>query len=160
MHIRRDQTRGVRRPIGARWFLGLTVSIPVVVVLMGVLGPWHSGQAAEFTCAGGDVTCLIAAINAANANGEANTITLAVGTYTLTAVDNETAGPNGLPSITSTMTIQGAGAETTIIERAVSAPAFRLLYIGPDGGLTLEGLTLTGGRHSLTVAAASSPMVT
>ena len=32
--------------------------------------------------------CLIAAINAANANGEANTIRLAAGTYTLTAVDN------------------------------------------------------------------------
>ena len=42
-------------------------------------------------------SCLIAAINEANANGEANTIRLEAGTYTLTAVDNRTDGPNGLP---------------------------------------------------------------
>jgi hypothetical protein len=35
------------------------------------------------------------AITTANANGEANTITFATGSYTLTAVDNATAGPNG-----------------------------------------------------------------
>jgi hypothetical protein len=36
-----------------------------------------------------------AAINAANGNGQANTITLETATYTLTAVDNDTDGPNG-----------------------------------------------------------------
>jgi hypothetical protein len=44
---------------------------------------------------GGDVACLGAAINPANANGEADTINLETGTYTLTAVDNDPDGPNG-----------------------------------------------------------------
>jgi hypothetical protein len=46
--------------------------------------------AAVFNVASGDVAGLIAAINAANANGEENTINLTPGTYTLTAIDNGT----------------------------------------------------------------------
>jgi hypothetical protein len=94
------------------------------------------------------VACLIAAINAANANGEDNTIRLAAGTYTLTSVNNTTDGANGLPSITSTLTIIGVGAETTIIARAASAPPFRLVHVAAAGHLVLEGLTLQGGSLS------------
>src|SRR5262249_23468093 len=83
-------------------------------------------QAKAFNCDTGDVQCLIAAINEANTNGEHNTIHLQAGTYLLTNVDNDTDGPNGLPSITGDITIRGAGADTTTIERASSAPAFRL----------------------------------
>ena len=43
------------------------------------------------------------------------------------------------------MTIIGAGAATTSIERAASAPAFRLLQVAATGTLTLQGLTLRGG---------------
>src|SRR5262245_59552861 len=82
----------------------------VMAAVIGILGLWKLSQAAEFTCAGGDVACLIDAMNDANANGEENTITLATGAYTLTAVDNDTDGPNGLPSVTGRMTIRGAGA--------------------------------------------------
>jgi hypothetical protein len=48
------------------WILGM---------LLGLLGSWQMGHAAEFTCPAGasGVTCLIAAIKEANANGEANT---------------------------------------------------------------------------------------
>jgi hypothetical protein len=122
----------------------------VVVALASCMGLWCPSQAAEFTCTGGDVTCLIDAITAANANGEENTITLEAGTYTLTAVDNTTAGPTGLPSVTSTfpLTIQGAGAEATIIERQASAPDFRLVHVAATGILTLEDLTLQGGQRS------------
>jgi hypothetical protein len=121
------------------WMLGM---------LLGLLGSWQMGHAAEFTCPAGDsgVTCLIAAIHEANANGEANTIRLKAGTYTLTVVDNTTDGPNGLPSVTSTLTIQGAGAEATSLERAPGAPGFRLLHVAATGGLTLEGLTVRGGN--------------
>jgi hypothetical protein len=38
-----------------------------------------SASAAVFNCAAGDVACLISAINAANANSEADTINLAAG---------------------------------------------------------------------------------
>src|SRR5262245_8720804 len=78
------------------------------LIALGLGGP---SQAAEFACGAGDVACLIRAINDANANGAANTLTLAAGTYTLTAVDNMTDGPTGLPSITSVLTLRGQGAQ-------------------------------------------------
>jgi hypothetical protein len=83
------------------WQMRLVMSL--LVVLSALLGlPRHSpAHVGEFTCAAGDVACLIDAINQANANREANTITLEAGTYTLTAV--------GLPSVTGVVTIQGAG---------------------------------------------------
>ena len=49
----------------------------------------HPAQAAVFTIPAGDVAALINAVNAANGNGEEDTIHLAAGTYTLTAVDND-----------------------------------------------------------------------
>src|SRR5438552_1707656 len=56
--------------------------------------------AATFTIADGDVAGLKAAINTANGNNDDDTINLAAGgAYTLTAVDNSTKGPNGLPVI-------------------------------------------------------------
>jgi hypothetical protein len=109
--------------------LALALSLPV--------------QAKTFHCRAGDVQCLIDAIHTANANGEKNTIRLEAGTYTLTAVDNMTDGPNGLPSVTSTLTIRGEGAETTSIERPSFGPSFRILHAAGD--LTLTGLTLRGG---------------
>jgi hypothetical protein len=108
--------------------------------LLGLLGGWQVCQAADFTCPAGDVLCLIKAINTANANGQMNTIHLEAGTYLLKAVDNNPAprrlGPNGLPSITSRLIIQGTGAETTIVERDGSAPAFRIVHVAAVGNLT------------------------
>ena len=109
-----------------------------------------SVQAKTFRCGAGDVQCLIDAINEANANGKKNTIRLEPGTYTLTAVDNTTTnGPNGLPLVTSTLTIRGAGAKTTIIERDTSAPEFRFLTVAGTGTLTLKGFTLRGGGEAV-----------
>jgi hypothetical protein len=83
--------------------------------------------------------------------------------YTLTAVNNDWYGPNGLPPITSSITIEGNG---STIERSAAAgtPTFRLLYVAADptnpntfnyivpagsssggGQLTLQKLTLSGG---------------
>jgi hypothetical protein len=123
---------------GCGWLVG--------VVLLGLMGIVRPLPAAEFACGGGDVACLISAIHAANANGTANTITLAAGMYTLAAVDNDTDGPTGLPSVTGSLTITGAGANATVIERAVEAPQFRLLHVAARGVLTLDGLTLQGGN--------------
>ena len=73
----------------------------------------------------------------------ADTIVLEAGaTYVLTEVDNDTAGPNGLPVIASEIQIDGNGAR---IERSREAPAFRLLYIGPSGILEMRGLALANG---------------
>jgi hypothetical protein len=123
-------------------------SVSIAAALIGTLALSQPGQAAEFTCASGDVACLIKAMREANTNGEANTITLEAGTYLLTTVDNNTDGANGLPSITSPLTLQGAGADATVIERAAGTPAFRLVHVAATGALTLEGLTLRGGFAS------------
>jgi hypothetical protein len=150
MHIFRTQPLRDSRPAGeSQWAFGRMGGLPgaaAIVVILAVLGPV---QAAMFPCPAGDVACLIAAIDTANGNGEDDTITLDAGAYTLTAVNNDTEGTNGLPSITSTITITGAGAETTIIERSASAPWFRLFHVGASGALTLDGLTVRNGRVDL-----------
>ena len=87
-----------------------------------------AAEAAVFHCGSGDTACLIAAINTANANGSASTIILEAGTYALSAVDNTTEGPNGLPVITSPLTIIGADQNSTMIQRAATAPPFRLVF--------------------------------
>ena len=131
---------GQRSPRGLPkvWALG-------VLLVLGTLA--SPGQAADLSCGAGNTACLIAAIRTANGLTEPSTIRLASGIYTLTAVDNDTEGPNGLPSVTRTLSIQGSGAEATIIERAADAPAFRLVHVAPSGALTLEGVTLRGGLN-------------
>ena len=88
--------------------------------------------AAVFNVASGDVTGLIAAINAANSNGEENTIN-EPGTYTLIV---NTLG------ISSEMTINGESAETTVIERDAGAPPFRIISIAGSGKVTKMALLL------------------
>ena len=138
--------------------------VAVVAALGLALASPLPAQAKSFWCGAGDVPCLIAAIHAANANGQRNTIRLEAGTYTLTAIENMTsvANVNGLPVITSPLTILRADAEATIIERDASAPDFRILQVATTGVLTLDGLTLQGGafrRHlasSVSVVASST----
>jgi hypothetical protein len=104
------------------------------------------GQARTFGCASGDIQCLISSITEANTNGrEKNTIRLEAGTYTLVAVDNTTDGPNGLPSITSTLTIVADGTGASIV-RDASAPSFRIFHVGSAGRLTLKQLSVIGGN--------------
>jgi len=94
-----------------------------------------------------NVLDLIAAINAADAAGGVNTITLAPDkTFTLTTVNNTADGPNGLPVIVANnkLTIRGDG--TTIMRsKAAGTPAFRLFDVASGASLTLENLTLANG---------------
>jgi hypothetical protein len=66
-------------------------------------------------------------------------------TYTLTNIDNDTNGPNGLPSITTTLTIHVVGKKTATIIRDSNALGFRLLHVGASGRLTLQNVTLANG---------------
>ncbi|MBP7934263.1 MAG: hypothetical protein KA354_06400 [Phycisphaerae bacterium] len=94
------------------------------------------------------VADLIAAINASNLAGGSNTITLARGaTFTLTAVNNTTNGPTGLPVIAANnnLTIRGSGA-TIARSTAPGTPAFRLFVVAPGAALTLKNLTLANGQ--------------
>jgi hypothetical protein len=88
---------------------------------------------------------LITAINAANAAG-GGTVTLANPcTYVLTSAHDTggTHGPDGLPRITTPITLLG-GANSTIT-RSAAAGAFRIAEVTGTGALTLTSVTLSNG---------------
>ncbi len=89
-----------------------------------------------------DVDELIDAITDANSTEGADTLNLATDcAYTLTILDNNTYGPNGLPSITSQITINGNGAT---IERG--SGVFRIFHVASGGNLTLTNITIAAGN--------------
>ena len=102
----------------------------------------------------GDGKCsLVEAINAANTDANvdacvrvggagADTIILPKGNHILTQVDN---GANGLPVITTPITIEGTGAT---ISRKKGPAQFRLFEI-TTGTLTLNNVKLSGGSSPL-----------
>jgi hypothetical protein len=103
----------------------------------------------------GSVSDLINDITAANKQGGTNTITLTAPTtspYVLTAVDNTTDGPTGLPVIPSggnkvgadILTIVGDG-DTIDRSTASGTPDFRLFDVASGASLTLESLSLQNG---------------
>ncbi len=101
-----------------------------------------------FTVGAGDVSTLIADINTANSNGQSNVINLTASTYNLTTVNNFWYGANGLPAISSNLTVHGNGA--TIQRASSGAPYFRLFYVSgglelPPGSLMMDNVTLEGG---------------
>ena len=107
------ERKSERRP-GLFWGLGLQL------LVYGLLLFSHTALAlcgGVFYVPAGDVAGLIAAINAANANGEENTINLEPGIYTLVGWGG--GGGNGLPVITGSIRIKpSAGDPSTVIERA------------------------------------------
>ncbi len=64
------------------------------------------------------------------------------GDVTLTVVDNTTTGANGLPVVSSEVTVDGGG---FTIERSGAAPSFRFFELATGDTLTLETVTLRGG---------------
>jgi hypothetical protein len=101
---------------------------------------------ASFTAA--TVPELIAAIDAANLTPEADDITLAAGkTFTLTAANNNTQGPTGLPVIAAGEDLTIIGNDATIERSSLKGTSpFRLFDVAADATLTLHGMTLQGGR--------------
>jgi hypothetical protein len=102
---------------------------------------------------------LVAAVNAANASGTAQVISLVKGcTYTLTqaqpAICCSGSDNDGLPAVTGRLTIlgqgtaQGGGASVVRSNRS-GVPTFRLMEVGPSAHLILKGLNLSGGVNSL-----------
>lgn len=62
----------------------------------------------------------------------------------LTVVDNITDGPNGLPSVTTEITVEGGG--FGVLREFVSAPDFRIFHVSESGELNLEDLSVLFGR--------------
>jgi hypothetical protein len=103
------------------------------------------GAPATLAIPAGDVSALIQAITIANARC-GDTIELAAGSiYSLTSLDNYNNGPNGLPSITSQVTINGNGATITR-SAAAGTPTFRIFDIASSADLRLITLTIENGR--------------
>ncbi|MFD5427587.1 hypothetical protein [Streptomyces sp. NPDC127084] len=114
--------------------LGLTAQ--VVVVFPAPLASATDGSKG-IACS---ASALIRAINVANASPGADTLRLAPRcTYRLLA---DPGTGNGLPAITSQVTIQGRGA---VIRRDPAAPPFRVLFVSDGGDLTLSRTTIEGG---------------
>jgi hypothetical protein len=147
--------RRVRRALQRHWKQSLAG-----LALWLALGP-SPGLAATITV-GGSCT-LVDAITAANtdtatggcaAGSGADTIMLpANSTHTLTAVNNDTYEPTGLPVVSSTITIEGQGSR---IERESGAPEFRLLAVSSTGDLTLNETTVSEGGAPAVVSFANS----
>src|SRR5947207_7854538 len=132
------------------------VSCAALVSLAGAVPA--NADVIKVPCRGG-AGGLVRAIKLANSTARADTIRLARGCrYVLTKVDNNWYGPNGLPAISTAVTIRGRGAEIAR-SRARGTPPFRLFFVGADpadpdtrgytspgpGRLTIREVTLTGG---------------
>lgn len=85
---------------------------------------------------------LIDALNCANAQPDANTIYLDAD-ITLTAVDHNSLGATGLPTVTTTITLEGQG--HTIERESNAIDPFRLFQLEGNGNLTLNEMMLRNG---------------
>jgi hypothetical protein len=94
---------------------------------------------------GGGSNGLIAAIENANSAPGANTINLTPGCVYLLTTSYPLAGDNGLPPITGVITINGYGA-TIARSQPAGSFGFRILAVASGGNLTLNTVTIKGGR--------------
>ena len=166
-----EQIRLDQSPNRNRLVLWRALSAILLLLLISALSPTQTTYAATITVAPGEIViaanglCSLreAIINANNdaathtdcvSGAGADTINLATGsTYTISDVDNNTDGGNGLPSVTSVILI---GGNTSIIERSTvgGTPDFRLFHIAAAGNLTVRSATLRNGRFGTTIGGA------
>ncbi len=143
----RHMPRCLRRSLQRQWKQSLAG-----VALLLTLGQ-APALAATINVIGG--CTLIDAIRSANDNFAPTTSTCTPGngpadlimlppnsTQTLTTYYGSSFSQTGLPTITSTMTINGRG---STINRANGSPTFRIFAIFPPGNLTLQKTTVSGG---------------
>lgn len=122
---------------------------------------YQTSNAAVFNIDPGDTAALIAAINTANTNNQADTINLGGGTYNLTSGPFAVDGDNGLPSILFDMgnplTINGNGSTIQrdpsidpdgMCDGDGSGTEFRIFHISASGVLTLNDITVSNGCAS------------
>lgn len=119
----------------------------LVALCVMLATPHVYGATLTAACTGttGDTTALTSAITNANDEGlhpGADKIVLTAGcTYALSTIDNAWYGPNGLPAISSVITIEGNGA-TISRSTAVGIPNFRLFYVSGELSELLAGRAL------------------
>ena len=123
---------------------GLFITL-LFVLTFGLFTAKDSQSQPVISVPAGNTAALINALN--TANGNANTIiNLGGGTYVLTAIDNDNQGDTGLPTITSTLTINGSNS-TIMRSIAGGTPNFRIMAVQgtADQVVTLNNLTISNG---------------
>lgn len=131
-----DPPAGVRRSHPG-WFLaaaGLAATVAMVLP-----APLAHADTVDVKCS---VPDLVAAVNTANSSPGPDTLRLTRKCTYWLATPNPANSSNGLPAITSGITIEGNGAT---IARARSAPDFRILFVDDTGILKLNKTTISGG---------------
>ena len=123
-------------------FYGWNLAVAMATLLLAGIFGSHAGAAVFHpACTGPD---LIAAIENANGNAEADEINLPAScTVTLAESDNSTDGENGLPSIATDIVINGNGG--TIQRDPDSADSFRIFHVADTGVLTLNDVAIRNG---------------
>jgi len=164
LRARLDRLRGwltsLTRAQRRQWARRLALAAPAALLALALSAspPAHADNitvAAGIVVIAADGDCSLreAIINAnddaathadcAAGNGADVIILPAASTFTVPDVDNTTDGENGLPSVTTEITIDGNGA---IIERAPADPdTFRLLHVAATGDLTLDATRVRNG---------------
>jgi len=169
LRARLDRLRGwllgLTRAQRRGWARRLAVATPaaVLAVALSASPPAHAaditvaapgGVGVVIIAADGDCSLREAIINAndgaathadcAAGGAGLDTVILPAGsTFTVPDVDNTANGENGLPSITTEITIDGNGA---IVERSPADPdTFRLFHVAATGDLTLDATTVRYG---------------
>lgn len=143
----------------AKTALGIGAGLLALAVAPAAVAYASTAVSVPCSGSGGGAAGLIAAVNTANLSG-GGTINLARGcTYTLSSAydTSKIAGANGLPEVTSRITITGFGGEDRDVAKASETESagttiagtgtgFRIFEVdGPGGNLTLDGLTITKG---------------
>ncbi len=111
----------------------------------------YDNTPATVNIAAGDINSLILYLSP----DTTSTLNLTASTYTLSQINNYWYGPDGLPAISASVTINGNGAiiahDSSTDTTTQSVPKFRLFYVSGGlgslgaGSLTLNNLTLEGG---------------
>jgi predicted outer membrane repeat protein len=124
----------------------LSRSLATILILLATsLYTGRALEAATLTITSCDSSQLISAITIANSDSAADTINLASGcTYTLGSGSFNADGQNGLPDISSPISINGNGA-TIARDSAPGTPSFRILHIASSGALLLNTVTISNG---------------
>src|SRR3990170_3253039 len=118
-------------------FLNLITNIHIPILFVIILFSSHLTQAATITvCASGcDHTTIQGAVNAASSG---DTINVAAGTY-----------KENVTIEVKTLTVNGAGADSTIVDGDKSASVFSIRgSSGPPFSVTLKNMTITNGKAS------------
>ncbi len=121
----------------------VTRSLLIFAVLAVLLALPAHAAVVNVAC---DSAALAAAVAAANASDEPDTLNLSPGCIYGFSLSDSTNPDSALPRATGTLTLNGNGAA---IERASEAPDFRLLYVTSTANVTLNGVTLRRGSAAI-----------